>query len=294
MQFHAMQQAVLEAGFDGWLLYDFRGGNPLARAVLGLEDQYHGSRRWFYLIPRSGEAIKIVHAIESDALDSLPGTKIIYRSWRELHQALATVLQGRRTIAMEYSPLANNPYVSRVDAGTIELVRNQGVEIVSSGNLVQYFEARLTADQWKMHQQADQVTRASFEMAWEFISDQVSKHGQVSEQAVSDQITDYFASQNMMTYSPPIVARAPNNRLPHYETGTGDQTAIRAGDLVMIDQWCKLKDPAAIYSDVTRMAYLGDEIPAEYAQVFAVVIQARDAGIELVKSRFAASQLLHG
>lgn len=294
MQFQEMQQAVHDAGFDGWLLYDFRGINPLARTVLKLDSQHVGSRRWFYFIPQSGEAIKIVHTIEADALDSLPGSKITYRSWRELHSALESTLQSSQTIAMEYSPQANNPYVSRVDGGTIELVRSQGVEISSSGNLVQFFEARLSDKQWEMHLQADQVTRESFEMAWKFIEEQVNQHGKVEEQVVCDRITDFFESQNMTTYSPPIVAKPPYNRLPHYETGTGEDTAIRAGDLVMIDQWCKLKAPGAIYSDVTRMAYLGDEIPEKYSNAFSVVIQARDAGIKLIKQRFAASQDLYG
>ncbi len=289
-----MQRAVCDADLDGWLLYDFRGTNPLARSVLELNDLHVGSRRWFYFIPADGEATKIVHAIEADALDSLPGNKVIHRSWRELHEALKSLLADSKMIAMEYSPNANNPYVSRVDGGTIELVRSQGVEIVSSGNLVQFFEARMTDDQWKMHQQADRVTQDSYKMAWAFIEEQVSQQGEVSEQAVCDRITDYFESQNMMTYSPPIVARAPNNRLPHYETGTGEDVSIRAGDLVMIDQWCKLKTPAAIYSDVTRMAFVGDEIPTEYAKVFAVVTQARDAGIKLVKQRFSDSVPLYG
>ena len=294
MEILKKKEAVREAGLDGWLLYDFRGCNPLARSVLELNEQHVGSRRWFYFIPEDGEATKIVHAIEADALDTLPGNKVIYRSWRELHKALAALLANSSKIAMEYSANANNPYVSRVDGGTIELVRSQGVEIVSSGNLVQFFEARLSADQWEMHQQADRVTQDSFEMAWSFIEEQVKERGEVSEQTVCDRITDFFEAQNMMTYSPPIVARAPNNRLPHYETGTGRDTAIRAGDLVMIDQWCKLKVPGAIYSDVTRMAFLGDGIPTEYAKVFAVVTKARNAGIKLVKERFAASSPLYG
>ncbi len=288
------QQAVRDADLDGWLLYDFRGGNPLARSVLGLKEKPSGSRRWFYFIPGSGEATKIVHAIEADALDSLPGKKIIYRGWRELHESLASLLADSQTIAMEYSPNANNPYVSRVDGGTIDLVRNQRVEIVSSGNLIQYFETRLTEEQWETHLRADHVTQDSCKLAWEFIEEQVSSRGEVSEQAVCDRITDYFESQEMMTYSPPIVARAPNNRLPHYETGTAKDTAIRAGDLVMIDQWCKMKTPGAIYSDVTRMAYLGESIPEEYEKVFAVVVQARDAGINLVKERFSKNIPLHG
>ncbi len=288
------QRAVRDAGLDGWLLYDFRDGNPLARSVLQLSDLHAGSRRWFYFIPSAGEAKKIVHAIEADALDRLPGKKLIYRSWRQLHEALSASLAGSKKIAMEYSPNANNPYVSRVDAGTIELVRSQGVEVVSSGDLVQFFEARMTVEQWEMHLQADRVTQESFKLAWSFIEQRVNRDGSVSEQAVCDQILNYFESQNMMTYSPPIIARAPNNRLPHYETGSGEDTAIRAGDLVMIDQWCKLKSPGSIYSDVTRMAFLGDRLPGEYEKVFAVVRRARDAGIELVKERFSKSVPLYG
>ncbi|WP_339747547.1 M24 family metallopeptidase [uncultured Rubinisphaera sp.] len=289
-----LQHAITEAGLSGWLFYDFRGTNPLARSVLGLTENHAGSRRWFYFVPANGEPVRIVHGIETEALDSLTGQKKIYRSWRELHDILHHTLSTVPTLAMEYAPDASNPYISRVDAGTIELIRKCGPEVVSSGDLIQHFDACLSESQWQMHLEATEVTTSAFTMASKFIADQIAKSGSISELEVCDQIMSYFADHNMTTYSPPIVARQPNNRFPHYETGAGAATSIKPGDLVMIDMWCKGKQQGAIYSDLTRMFYVGEELPEEYAQAFKIVIKARDVGIELVKERMAAGEPLAG
>ncbi|MCA8982471.1 MAG: aminopeptidase P family protein [Planctomycetaceae bacterium] len=289
-----IQSAIRSLGWDGWLLYDFRGCNPLARTVLKLHEHPAGSRRWFYYIPAHGSPTRLVHAIETEALASLPGTQRVYRDWRTLQQYLRETLTPGQTIAMEYSPLANNPYVSRIDAGTVELVRACGVQIASSGDLIQQFEACLSPQQWAQHLAADQVTTAAFALAWEFIRTRTADSGTVSEAEVQQRILQHFAENEMVTYSPPIVARQPHNRLPHYETGTGSDTAIRKGDLVLIDLWCKSQLPEGIYSDLTRMGYVGTEIPREYASVFAVVAAARDAGIALVHQRFAEQLPLQG
>jgi len=289
-----LRTALVEAEVDAWLLYDFRDTNPLARSVLQLSNRPAGTRRWFYLVKASGSATRIVHGIETGTLDSLAGRKRVYRSWRELHQILKEELSTISTVAMEYAADGNNPYVSRVDAGTIELIRGFGPEIVSSGDLIQRFDATLSQEQWESHLKATEVTTSSFEMAWKLIGDAVRNHGEIEEQAVCDAIMDYFASENMTTYHPPLVARQPHNRLPHYETGTGAETKIRAGDLIMIDQWCKQNSPRAIYSDLTRMAYVGSSVPATYQLVFQVVIDARDRGIQFVRDRCQAEVPIHG
>jgi Xaa-Pro dipeptidase len=138
----AVQRALAEAGLDGWLLYDFRGSNPIARSVIGFDPKQIATRRWFYFIPASGEPVAIQHAIEPAALRGAPGRSVVYRSWRELEALLKQTLSGRKRVAMEYSPRAAIPYVGRVDAGTIEMVREAGgVEVVTSADLVQMFEA---------------------------------------------------------------------------------------------------------------------------------------------------------
>ena len=289
-----LQKAVAEAGLDGWLLYDFRGTNPLARSVLGLDQLPTGSRRWFYLILPHSAPIKIVHGIETEALDSLPGERKIYRSYTDLKNALAESLKPLKKVAMEYAPLAGNPYISRIDAGTIELIRACGPEVVSSGDLIQKFAATLSEEQFETHLAADAVTRTGFEKSWEFIEQQIRSTGQVSEQEVCKLILDHFEASGMTTYSPPIVARQPNNRFPHYETGHGQDTMIRAGDLVLIDMWCKAKTPHAIYSDISKMAYVGQDIPSAYSEAFALVIQARDTGLNLIQERCQAGEVLAG
>ncbi|MGE0376935.1 MAG: aminopeptidase P family protein, partial [Planctomycetaceae bacterium] len=148
---HAVQAALREFGIDGWLLYDFRGSNLLACRMLGIAGDAVGTRRWFYAVPADGEPRKLVHRIESAALDHLPGETTVYLHWRELETGVAGLVQGLRTVAMEYSPRAGNPYVARVDAGTVELVRVQNVKVVSAGVLVQRFVATWDDDLWQMH-----------------------------------------------------------------------------------------------------------------------------------------------
>lgn len=289
-----IQQRLQEHGLDAWLLYDFRGTNPLARTVLELTGRPAGSRRWFYLIPAEGAPLKLLHAIETDSLEGLPGEARIYRSWRSLHEALKDFLAPYSTVAMEYSAKANNPYVSRVDAGTIELIRSCDVDVVSSGDLVQYFDSHVTDAAWRSHLEADKVTTSAFDLAWEYVTEQVKKYGGVSEADVQKKILEHFAAHDMETYAPPTVARPPHNRLPHYETGSGDDTLIRSGDLLMIDLWCKQTKPGALYSDLTRMAFLGTEVPDKYASIFSILVAARDAGIRCVEEAFQAGRKLQG
>ena len=289
-----IQDALREFGIDGWLLYDFRGSNVLARRVLGLDDQPAGSRRWACLVPAEGEPRKLVHRIETGALDGVPGSTSVYLAWQEFEAGLKSLVDGLETVAMEYAARGGNPYVSRVDAGTVELVREAGVEIVSSGDLVQRFEATWTPDQWAMHKAAEQVTTAAFGVAWAAIATAVRERGSVEELEIRQVILDHFDANNLVTYHPPIVAVGPHAGNPHYETGTGDVTAIGEGDLVLIDQWGKLDQPNSVYSDLTRMGFVGSEVPERFAEVFGVVAAARDAAIALVTEAFAEDRLLEG
>jgi Xaa-Pro aminopeptidase len=184
---------------------------------------------------------------------------------------------------MEYSPRNGNPYVSKVDAGTVEVVRSYGCEVVSSGDLVQQFEALWDDEQWRMHQEAAVHTDAAFGVAWRLIAERVRSEGRITEEAVRDRIMGHFRANGLATYSPPIVARGPHSGLPHYETGTGEDNHIREGDFVLIDLWAKLDQPRAVYSDLTRTGFVGASVPAEYTRVFEIVARARDAGIALVR-----------
>ncbi len=290
----AIQQALREFNLDGWLLYDFRGSNQLARRIMQLADDTMGSRRCAYGIPAEGNPVRIVHRIEDSALDHLPGEKQIYLRWQEFEAAIGGFLEGKNRVAMEYSEKNGNPYISRVDAGTIELVRSFGVEVVSSGDLIQLFEAVWNDEQWAMHQEASILTNAAFELAWKMIAGAVRSGDGVEEQAVCDAIMEHFHSSNMTTYHPPIVARGSHSGMPHYETGTGEDTLIREGDFVLIDLWAKMDRPNSVYSDLTRTGFVGTEVPEKYTEIFNIVAASRDAGIQKVKSAMAAGEPLPG
>ena len=258
----AVQASLREFGLDGWLLYDFRGSNLLARRVLGLDQKPPGSRRFFYFVPVQGVPRKLVHRIETGALDNLPGDKTVYLRWQELEAGVAQLLVGSRRVAMEYAPRVSNPYVSRVDAGTIELVRGCGVEVVSSGDLIQQFEATWDDAQWQMHLEAEKVTKSAYDLAFPLIAERVRAGGTIRETEVQSAIMDHFHRNGLTTYSPPIVAVGPHSGDPHYEPVAGRDGTIGAGDFVLIDLWAKLDQPRAVYSDLTRVGFVGDEVPA--------------------------------
>src|SRR5581483_3615299 len=200
-----VQAAIRGEGLDGWLLYDFRGLNILAARVTGTADA-HRTRRWFYYVPATGEPKKLVHRIEPAALDHLPGSdKTVYLKWQELEAGVGKLVSGAKRVAMEYSPRNGNPYVSRVDAGTVELVRSFGVEVVSSGDLIQRFEATWDDEQWAMHLEAAKHTDAAYGVAWAFVAEEIRKQGYTTETAVQARIMRHFADHGLTTDHPPIV-----------------------------------------------------------------------------------------
>lgn len=290
----AVQMAITSQGFDGWLLYDFRGTNVLAQRIAGLAEKKL-SRRWFYYVPAKGEPKKLAHAIEPASLDALPGKqKTVYRRWQELETGVGALIAGAKRIAMEYSPRNGNPYIGRVDAGTIELVKSFGVDVASSGDLVQEFESTWDNEQEASHFAAAKVTDSAYGVAWSFIADQIKAGAAVTELDVQKRIMDHFAANGCTTYSPPIVGVGPHSGDPHYEPNVAGNSPIRAGDFVLIDLWCKLDKPRAVYSDLTRVGFVGREVPEKYTKIFNIVAAARDAGIDCVKKAFAAKRPLTG
>ncbi|MEX2175108.1 MAG: M24 family metallopeptidase [Pirellulaceae bacterium] len=305
-----IQSALREFQLDGWLVGDFRGSNLLGRRVLGFADDQIRSRRWFYFIPAEGEPRKLVHRIETDSLDALPGAKTIYLRWQEFEAGLqqlvaatagqATIAtagqasSGTRRIAMEYSPRNANPYVSRIDAGTLELVRGFGCEIVSSGDLIQRFEAVWDDEQWVMHQEAARHTNAAYDVAWRFIAQRTGSGGAALETEVQAAIMEHFRANGLTTYHPPIVAANAHSGDPHFDTSPATDIAMREGDFVLIDLWAKLDRPRSVYSDLTRVGFIGREVPQKYERVFQIVAAARDAAIAKVRDAFAARRPLAG
>lgn len=290
----AIQSSLREFGCDGWLLCDFRGSNVLAERVLGIEADGVGSRRYFYCIPATGEPKKLVHRIESGALDHLPGEKIVYLTWQSLEEGIRGLVDGMKTLAMEYSPRNANPYVSKVDAGTVEVVKSFGCDVVSSGDLIQRFEAVWTDEQWDLHLEVARHTNAAFTHAWNYIADEVRHSGGTNELAVQKVILNHFTEEGMTTYHPPIVAVNSHAGDPHYETGTGENNDINEGDFVLIDLWAKFDRPHAVYSDLTRVGFVGETVPEKYSKIFGIVAAGRDAAIDCVRDAFASDRTLQG
>src|SRR5262249_37628745 len=290
----SVQQAIGDLGFEAWLLYDFRGLNTLARRVIGLSEEQMLSRRWFYFVPAKGEPRKLVHQIEPHSLDHLPGPKEIYLRWQELEADVGRLVSGIRRVAMEYVPRNANPYVSRVDAGTIELVRSAGVDIVPSGDLIQLFEACWDDEQWELHQEAARHTRSAYDVAFQFIADRVRAGRPARETEVQQVILDHFTQSGMVTDHPPIVGVGPHPSDPHFAPAPEHDTLVAENTFVLIDLWAKLDKPRAVFSDLTWTGYVGTSVPEVYTRIFDIVARGRDAAIERVRSAFARQEVLQG
>ena len=288
-----IQSELRATKIDGWLFFDHHRRDPIASRVLGLEGNGIASRRWFYFIPAKGEPRKLVHKIEQGMLDSLEGRKFVYAGWEELHKTLPKLLSGSKTIAMQYSPENNIPYIGLVDAGTVELIRKLKKKVVSSADLVQKFEARWTPEQLELHLEAgrivDHVRQAAFARAAEFV-----RAGKpLSEYELQQWIAEQFRAHGL-TPEQTIVAVQPNNGNPHYEPGATGSLPIRAGDLLLLDMWAKFDRPGSVFYDITWMGFLGNRVPDAYAKIFRIARQARDSAIEFIKKSVAEGGVIHG
>ncbi|MBI4515856.1 MAG: M24 family metallopeptidase [Deltaproteobacteria bacterium] len=285
---HAQSDA---AGIDAWLFYDFRGSDALAYRVLGLP-QAELTRRWFYLVPASGHPRALVSAVEPEALADLPGERIVYRTWQDLHDGLRGLLRGCRRVAMQYSPNNAIPYVSRVDAGTVELVRSCGVELVSSADLMQRCEAVWSPAQYASHCRAARGLRQTVDDTFAHIAAAINAGTQSTELGAQAFMLDSFARAGLLTSKPPIVAVDSHSANPHYQPEPATNAAIRRGSFVLIDLWAK--EPGGVYADITWTGYAGESVPDEYANVFAVVRAARDAAVMLVSEAARSQRSLCG
>jgi Xaa-Pro aminopeptidase len=294
MDLPAIQSAMRDDALDGWLFYDHHHRDPLAARILGLSGACHTTRRWYYFIPANGDPRKLVHRIESSQLDSLPGAKIEYSSWQELESQLEAMLNGTTRIAMQYSPRNAILYVSMVDAGTVELVRSFGKEIVSSADLVAQFEAVLSEDQIASHYAAQQKIDAILAAAWPHIGTLVRGATVVNEFTIVAWLSEAMQREGLVWEHGPNVSAGENSANPHYEPTADASRPIRNGDFLLIDIWGKLAQPNAVYYDITWTGVIGRE-PTEREQlVFSTVRTARDAAIKTVADAFAAGRPIAG
>lgn len=295
MNLEAVQSALREAGVDGWLFYDFHHRDPLAYRILGLDIAKMTSRRWFYYVPTKGEPVKLAHQVEPTRLDGLPGKTVHYRAWTELQKHLKQILSGAKRVAMQYSPMNQIPYISLVDAGTVELIRASGPEVVSSADLVQRFEATLDDEGFRTHQDAGAKVQAIKDAAYAKMDESLRSGGGITEYEIMRFILDRFAEEGMTTDDAlPIVGFNDHPADPHFEPKEAGAYALKAGDTILVDLWARRAEPPGVYYDVTWCGYAGDAPPAEYLKIWNTVCEGRDAALDLVKTRMAAGDELPG
>ena len=294
MRLDEIQAALGEEGLDGWLFYDHHRRDPLAYRILGLGDMFPPTRRWYYFIPASGEPRALCHRIEPHTLDALPGEKQFYSRWAEQADGIRSLLGSARKVAMQHSPNCALPYIAMVDAGTIELIRSLGIDVVGSANLVQLFEARWRPEQLEMHLEAGRRMDRLRAEAFDLIRDRVRNSADVNEWEMRSFLLRRFAEECLETDHGPIVGVNGNASDPHYEPSAERHSPIRMGDFVLIDMWAKLRQPGAVYYDITWTGFCGDQPSSEMRNVFAVVRDARNAAIGFVSQSVAEGREIAG
>jgi len=291
----AVQQVLRSERLDGWLLYDFHGSNPIAAHLAGLTGGPHmTTRRWYYLIPASGPPLGLVHAIESHNLDGLPGEKIVYAGRDQLEGGLTRLLTGMRRVAMEYSPLCAIPYLSRVDAGTAEAIRSRGIEIVSSGDLVQRFEASWTPAQLTSHRLASEALYRIKDRAFAAAAAALGSGTPLTEYGLQQQMVQWFADEGLISDSAPVVAVGGHAGDPHYLPGPTSSRAITADEILLLDLWGKRDEPGAVFADITWVGITSSRVPAEPSRAFRAAAAARDAAVALVEEAARSGRDLRG
>ncbi len=293
-----VQSALAAEQLDGWLIYDFHGINAVAQALF-ISNGHMVTRRWFYFIPIVGDPILIVHKIEATNFPPFSGQRRFYAGWQELHQRLRELFEKKPAgrplrLAMEYSPMNDIPTVSYVDAGMLELVRSFGVEVVSSANLIQLFQARWSADQLASHIAAAQVLHITQQKAFKKIEMALSQQQSITEYDVQQFIAREIQAAGAIIEDEPIVAVNGNISNPHYAPTAKVFSPIRRGDVILLDLWAKMATPRAVYADITWMGYAGTNVPDKLQQVFQTVIGSRDHGVDFLRQQATAGNIVPG
>jgi Xaa-Pro aminopeptidase len=293
MELTQIQSTLRENGLDGWLFYDHHHRDPIAYRVLKINPPMC-TRRWYYLIPAEGEPSKLIHRVERHNLAGLPGRELEYSAWKEQREGLKKILEGKRRIAMQYSHLNDIPYVGLVDGGTIELVKSLGVEVVSSADLVQLFEARWSADALASHLEAGKVVHAAVRAGFAAIRDAVRAGRRITEYDVQQAMLRIFESGGVVADEGPVAAVNQNSANPHYMPTRERSSPIGVDDFVLLDVWGKMDKPGAVYFDITWTGFVGAEVSRRYTEIFEIVKEARDAAVEFVQASMKSGRTIHG
>jgi Xaa-Pro aminopeptidase len=304
MNLDAIQAALRDASLEGWLFYDHHHRDPIATRILGIDPQAHVTRRWYYFIPAKGEPRKLVHRIEQGRLDALPGSKVRYSSWQELHAGLEAMLRNQKKIAMQYSPSNDIMYVSMVDAGTVEFLRSLGKEIVTSADLVSQFEAVLSEEQVASHQAAQRAIDPIVAEAWLEIGRRLrppsgsaggaGRTGGLSEWDMVVWLSEAMRREGLVWENGPDVSVNANTSDSHYEPTAERSAPIREGDFLLIDIWGRQDKPGSIFYDITWTGVIGREPSTREQLVFETVRNARDAAIARVEQAFTTGRVIRG
>src|SRR5688572_25930786 len=291
----AVQRELRAQRLDGWLLYDFHGSNPIAVQLAGLAGSPHmTTRRWYCLIPSEGEPRALVHAIERHNLDHLPGTKFVYAGRQQLDAGLDALLAGTKRIAMEYSPHCAIPYISRVDAGTAEAIRARGIEILSSGDLVQEFEATWTPAQLASHRAASEALYRIKDRAFESAAAALRAGRTPTEYELQQEMVRWFAEERLVSDSAPVVAVGANAGNPHYLPTATHSAAIVPDEVLLLDLWGKQTAQGAVFADITWVGVTASRVPDETAKAFGAIARARDEAVRIVQQAAQAGRELRG
>jgi Xaa-Pro dipeptidase len=298
MQLDAIQTALGALEMDAWLFYDHHHRDPIAYRILGLPENAHVTRRWYYLIPADGEPRKLVHRIEAGRLDSLPGTKGVYSSWQELEAGLAAMVAPYKNIAMQYSPRNAIMYVSLVDAGTVEVLRGLRKMVVSSADLVSCFEAVLSEEQMASHYEAqaalDEILAEGFREIGRRTRPGYGGAVRVTEYDMVQWFQEAMRRADLVWENGPNVSVNENSSDSHYEPTAESAKEIHNGDFVLVDIWARKNRPATCYYDITWTGVVGREPSEREEQVFETVKSARDAGVKAVSDAFGRNEPIAG
>ena len=290
----SIQKALQDQSIDGWLLYDFWKRNEFAQRILEYPKHVLNTRRFFYLIPAHGEPQKLMHSIERWNLDHFPGEKTVYLSWQSLEEGIKKILKGMKTVAMEYSPGNAIPYISKVDAGTIEMIKRTGVNVVSSMNLAQFFESRWSEEAYADNLNTAKIMRSTVDQAFGFMKERITARQPITEYDVQQFMWGKFQANGLTANEQPNCSVNANSGNPHYEPTKDVHSPLKEGDFVLIDLWARKNKPGSTYNDITWVGYLGTSVPEKYTKIFNVVKGARDAAVDFLKQSLAAGKQIQG
>ena len=285
-----VQRALAALGADGWLLFDFHGLNPIAGRVVNVRGL--GTRRYFVWLPRTGKPVVVAHKIELTPFAGFPGEVRPYAAWRELHEALATLLKGK-VAAIETSADDNVPYLDRIPHGVVQLLERCGARVVSSATLVTQFAARWTPEELAGHRRAAETLAEVAQEALRWAGTQVAGGAAVRETDVQRRVREAFDRAGLYTDHGPIVGVQENAADPHYEPQAGSDKVVGRNQVLLIDLWAG-PSRGSVFADQTWMGFTGVDPSAEVRKVWETVRGARDAAVEHLRAGWKAGTPVTG